>query len=175
MSRALDELDDFLSEFLRIARPMPVVVEPVALAPLLRELVTFLGPEFASRRVAIETDLADGAGSVRADPAQLKRAILNLALNALAATPAGGRVTIKTGRRGGATCIAVRDTGSGIAPDLRPHLFEPFVSGRPGGVGLGLPIASRIVEQHGGRIEVETELGRGSVFTIALPGHVAPR
>ena len=69
----------------------------------------------------------------------------------------------------------MRDTGSGIAPDLVPQLFEPFVVGRPGGVGLGLPIASRIVEQHGGAIEVESEPGRGSVFTVVLPLRAAPR
>jgi two-component system, NtrC family, sensor histidine kinase HydH len=175
MTRALDELDDFLSEFLRLAHPPPVIPETIALAPLLRELVTFLGPEFAARGVALETDLARGADETRADGPQLKRALLNLALNALSATPKGGRVTIETRRREGTTRIAVRDTGSGIAPELRPHLFEPFVVGRPGGVGLGLPIASRIVEQHGGRIEVESTPGRGSVFTVVLPGATAPR
>jgi signal transduction histidine kinase len=175
LTRALDELDDFLSEFLRLAHPPPVVPETIALAPLLRELVTFLAPEFAARGVVLETDLAGGAEQARADAPQLKRAVLNLALNALAATPKGGRVTIETRRREGSARIAVRDNGSGIAPDLVPHLFEPFVVGRPGGVGLGLPIASRIVEQHGGRIEVESELGRGSVFTVVLPARSAPR
>jgi signal transduction histidine kinase len=175
MTRALDELDDFLSEFLRLAHPAPVVPEVIALAPLLRELVTFLAPEFAARGVVLETNLASGAEQARADAPQLKRAVLNLALNALAATPKGGRVTIETRRREDGTRIAVRDTGSGIAPDLVPHLFEPFVIGRPGGVGLGLAIASRIVEQHGGGIEVESELGRGSVFTIVLPARAAPR
>jgi signal transduction histidine kinase len=175
MTRALDELDDFLSEFLRLAHPPPVEPETIALAPLLLELVTFLAPEFAARGVALETDLASGAEQARADAPQLKRAILNLALNALAATPQGGGVTIETREREGSVRIAVRDTGSGIAPDLQPHLFEPFVVGRPGGVGLGLPIASRIVEQHGGRIEVESELGRGSVFTVVLPLRAVPR
>ncbi len=175
MSRSLDELEDFLSEFLRLARPLPVVPEPIGLGGLLRELVTFLEPEFAARGVKIETSLAATAEKARADAAQLKRAVLNLALNALAATPRGGRVAIETSRREGATRIAVRDTGSGIAPGLRPHLFEPFVSGRPGGVGLGLAIAARIVERHGGRIEVDTELGRGSVFTIVLPAVAGSR
>lgn len=175
MTRALDELDDFLSEFLRLAHPPPVVPETIALGALLRELVTFLAPEFAAGGVSLETDLASGAEEVRADAPQLKRAVLNLALNALAATSKGGRVTIETRKREGCLRIAVRDTGSGIAPELVPHLFEPFVVGRPGGVGLGLPIASRIVEQHGGRIEVESERGRGSAFTVVLPLRAAPR
>ena len=175
MTRALDELDDFLSEFLRLAHPPPVVPQPIALAPLLRELVTFLAPEFAARGVVLETDLASAADDALADAPQLKRAVLNLALNALAATHEGGRVAIETCRREGSTRIAVRDDGSGIAPELLPHLFEPFVVGRAGGVGLGLPIAFRIVEQHGGRIEVESEPGRGSVFTVVLPGRASPR
>ncbi len=175
MTRALEELDDFLSEFLRLAHPPPVVPEATALAPMLRELATFLEPEFAARGVTLETDLAGERDALRADVSQLKRAVLNLALNALAATPKGGRVAIETRRGEGATRITVRDTGIGIAPELVPHLFEPFVVGRPGGVGLGLPIASRIVEQHGGRIEVESQSGRGSEFTIVLPQTPQPR
>ncbi len=175
MTRALDELDDFLSEFLRLAHPPPVVPRPIALAPLLRELATFLAPEFAARGVALLTDLAGDADALTADGPQLKRAILNLALNALAATREGGRVTLETRRSEGATRIAVRDDGSGIAPELRSQLFQPFVVGRPGGVGLGLPIAARIVEQHGGWIEVVSEPGRGSVFTVVLPQRSEPR
>jgi signal transduction histidine kinase len=175
MTRALDELDDFLSEFLRLAHPPPVVPEPIALGPLLRELATFLAPEFAARGVALETELGSGAEQAYADAVQLKRAVLNLVLNALAATPKGGRVRIETREREDGTRIAVRDNGSGITPELAPRLFEPFVFGRPGGVGLGLPIASRIVEQHGGRIELESELGKGSVFTIVLPARDASR
>jgi two-component system sensor histidine kinase HydH len=169
MTLALGELDDFVSEFLRFAHPPHPTLERVALRSLIGELAAFLRPECAAREVDLVTTLAAEPALIECDALQLKSVLLNLVLNALHATPAGGRITIETARREGAAAIAVRDTGEGIAPDLRPRLFEPFVSGRPGGTGLGLSIARRIVEGHGGRIEVETSAGHGSTFTVVLP------
>jgi len=168
MVRAVSELDDFLTDFLRLARPARLAREPIPLHPLITELAAFLAPEFAARGVSLLTELAQDASSVNADRPQLRRALLNLALNALQATPAGGRVIIGTARRAGSVGLSVRDTGQGVPLDLQPRLFEPFVSGRPGGTGLGLAIAQRAVEQHGGTIEVESGPG-GSAFTIVLP------
>jgi signal transduction histidine kinase len=168
MARAVSELDDFLTDFLRLAHPAQLLREPLDLRPLITELASFLTPEFAARGVALVTELAEGVDRASADRPQLRRALLNLVLNALQATPPGGRVTIRADRRPDAVSLTVRDTGAGVPAELRARLFEPFVSGRPGGTGLGLAIAQRAVEQHGGTIELDSGPA-GSAFTIVLP------
>ncbi|MCU0242106.1 MAG: ATP-binding protein [Vicinamibacteria bacterium] len=171
MDRTLIELDGFLSEFLLYVHPPAMALAQVALAPLVQSLATFLAPEFALRQVALVTDLAQAPEFITADAFHLKRALLNLTLNALAASNAGSTVTISAvAAPDGGARIAVRDLGSGIPAALRPRLFEPFASAHSGSAGLGLPIAQRIIDAHGGRVEVETYAGRGSVFTVILPG-----
>ena len=109
-----------------------------------------------------------GPGTVLADGFQLKHAILNLVLNALQSTPAGGSISIESKGEAGRLEIAVRDTGEGIAPDLLGRVFDAFFTTREGGTGLGLPIARRIVEGHGGRLEVASRPGEGTTATLSL-------
>ena len=111
------------------------------------------------------------------DPAQIEQVLLALIMNAIDAMPRGGNLWIETQLNHDETeiSIQVRDDGSGIAPDVLPQIFEPFMttkeSGR--GVGLGLAISRGIVERHHGRIEVESELGQGTTFTVTLPVRAA--
>ena len=99
----------------------------------------------------------------------------NLVTNALRYTPSGGRIVLSARRQGGAVALAVADTGAGIAPDALPHVFDRFYRSDParsqqdGESGLGLAIAKSITEAHGGKIEVQSELGRGTTFTVLLP------
>jgi signal transduction histidine kinase len=99
----------------------------------------------------------------------------NLVTNALRYTPSCGRITLSAHRQGNAVALAVQDTGAGIAPDALPHVFDRFYRGDParnqqdGESGLGLAIAKSITEAHGGKIEVQSELGRGTTFTVLLP------
>ena len=99
----------------------------------------------------------------------------NLVINALRYTPSGGRIALSARRQGGAVALAVADTGAGIALEALPHVFDRFYRGasarsqQDGESGLGLAIAKSITEAHGGRIEVESELGRGTTFTVLLP------
>ena len=130
---------------------------------------------------------------VRGDAERLRQLVVNLLLNGLRFTPPGGRVTVRCRRDRGQAVVAVADTGVGIAPEDLPHIFERFYRADPargragsasgsldrdrtigGGAGLGLPIARWIAEAHGGSITVQSEPGKGSVFTVRLP-LAAPR
>jgi two-component system sensor histidine kinase BaeS len=112
---------------------------------------------------------------ISADPERMMQVLGNLVTNALRYTPSGGQVTLSAQRHGDAIALAVGDTGAGIAPDALPHVFDRFYRGDParnqqdGESGLGLAIAKSITEAEGGRIEVESELGRGTTFTVLLP------
>ena len=173
IARELRHLDDFVSEFLRYARPSRPRLETVAVRPLLADLATFIAAECSSRGVTLSLSLARGPRSVVADAAQLKHALLNLLLNALQATPAGGRVRVSTAGDRGLLEIAVRDSGEGIAQDAIARVFDAFYSTREGGTGLGLPIARRIAAAHHGSLVLRSRSGRGTTAVLSLPVNAA--
>ena len=165
----LRSLDHFVTEFLRFARPPQPTLKPVAVRPLLADLVTFIGPECARKGVSLSLAGDGGPEFVLADGFQLKHAVLNLVLNALQATSSGGSIAIETGGDAERLEIAVRDSGEGIAEEALGRVFEAFFTTREGGTGLGLPIARRIVESHGGTLTVESREREGTVARISLP------
>ncbi len=118
------------------------------------------------------TELAADLPDVNGDPTQLGQVVLNLLQNGLHALPDGvGTLTVRTSKQGNRCVLEVEDTGTGIEAEHLPHIFEPsFTTKPPGqGTGLGLSIAYRIVEEHGGTLEVRTTVGRGSTFLMYLP------
>ncbi|HEX9186302.1 MAG TPA: ATP-binding protein [Vicinamibacteria bacterium] len=165
----LRSLDNFVTEFLRFARPPRPALEPVAVRPLLANLVTFIGPECARKRVSLALTVGGGPETVSADPFQLKHAVLNLVLNALQATPPGGAIAIETGGDDRALEVRVRDSGEGMSEGVLPRAFDAFFTTREGGTGLGLPIARRIVEAHGGTLDLQSREGEGTLATLSLP------
>ena len=164
----IKRLDDFVSEFLRFARPPRLNVENVALRPLLTDLAAFMTPECSKKGVALELDLR-GPDTGRVDGFQLKQALLNLVLNALQATAAGGHVVIRSAGDEERLVIAVSDDGAGMTPETLEKCFTPFFTTREEGTGLGLPLVRRIVEQHAGSVDVSTVLGRGTTVTLSFP------
>lgn len=142
--------------------------QTLQLQPFLHSIVDRYGTLFWGNGVALELE-SDDQGSVYADPDRLSQIIINLLGNALKATGAGGRVLIKTGKRAGSSFVEIDDTGCGIKEDELPFIFERFYRGAQGGLGLGLTIVRELVEAHGGRIEVTSEVGKGSSFTVYLP------
>jgi len=123
--------------------------------------------------IELQLKLAEDLPRVSCDPAQIEQVLLALIMNAIDAMPRGGNLWLETqlSHDGTGIEIRVRDDGAGIAPDVLPQIFEPFMTTKENGrgVGLGLAISRGIVERHNGRIEVESELGRGTAFTITLP------
>jgi signal transduction histidine kinase len=169
IANELASLDNFVSEFLRFARPPRLRMEAVQVKALLADLATFVGPEFGKKNIKLALVLDRGPSSVTGDSFQLKNAVLNLLLNALQATPAGGLVTVETGQEGDSLSIDVRDNGEGIAPDKLERVFDVFFTMREGGTGLGLPIARRIVEEHGGALTLASRPDVGTTARILLP------
>ena len=166
----LRSLDDFVTEFLRFARPPRPRFERVAVRPLLEGLVAFIGPECARKGVSLSLASDGGPEEVVADGFQLKHAVLNLVLNGLQATPSGGAIVVASGGDARRLAIEVRDTGEGMGPAVLSRVFDAFFTTREGGTGLGLPIARRIAEAHGGTVLLRSREDEGTVATLVLPG-----
>ncbi len=177
----VNRLNKIVSQFLDYARPYRGEQRPLEVADVLKKTLSLLPKEpQESGAVEIVTSFADKMPPVRADAEQLLQVFLNLSLNAVQAIPAGGgsgKVLISTAlrratRRGAAAAfleVRFRDTGVGIpAGDLK-NLFIPFFTTKEKGTGLGLPISQRIIENHGGTIEVRSQPGEGATFTVLLP------
>jgi signal transduction histidine kinase len=126
---------------------------------------------FEEHKIAVERRLAAGLPAVRASRDQMKQVFLNLLLNAVEAMPSGGKLKVQTWQENGSARIAIGDTGCGIPPENLPKIFDTFYTTKRAvhGVGLGLSVCYNIVHQHGGTIAVESEVGKGSTFTVRLP------
>jgi len=151
--------------------------EPVQLNLLVGYMQTYIQPLADAKKIAITVQPTPDLPRVRADQYQLYRAIQEVVENALEYTPESGSVTLSTFQRDSYGVIEVQDTGVGIAPERLPHLFERFyhfslTTSAPDKLGLGLPIAKKIIDKHGGMIDVVSTPGKGSVFTIAIPLYV---
>jgi signal transduction histidine kinase len=118
--------------------------------------------------IEVDLELTD-IGKILVDPTKIRRAINNLVKNAYEAMPEGGILTVRLNEQGDVVKIEIVDTGIGIPKKIQENLYQPFGSNKPGGSGLGLPSAKRIIESHGGRIDYETKLDKGTVFIITLP------
>jgi two-component system, NtrC family, sensor histidine kinase HydH len=173
----VDRLNRIVSQFLDYARPYRGEQSPLDVNDVVRKTINLLEKERSGARVEILLNLLEGLPPVRADAQQLRQVFLNLAINAFDAMAQGGRLQVSTGlrrsTRRGATAafleVRFRDDGVGIPPaDLR-NLFIPFFTTKEKGTGLGLPISQRIIENHGGTIEVRSQAGAGSTFTVLLP------
>jgi signal transduction histidine kinase len=169
-------LVDIANDFLRFARIHAVETKPTDLGKLIEEMIDFFSPTARNASIEIKSFVAADWPPVPLDRELFKQALLNLMLNAEQAMPGGGEITIQAAlesevggqKPGRAICLSLIDTGKGMSPDVAARIFEPFFSTRPGGTGLGLPTTRRIIEAHGGSIDVQSELGRGTKFTIRL-------
>jgi len=162
-------LVDVSNDFLRFARIKDLKLEPIDLAEIVDEMVDFFGPIARGSGIEIKLYLPGDLPRVQLDRELFKQALLNLMLNAQQAMPEGGTLTIQGEGRPDEVCLSLIDTGQGMAPEVLEKVFRPFFSTKPGGSGLGLATTRKIVQAHGGHIEVQSEVGRGTKFTIHLP------
>jgi two-component system, NtrC family, sensor histidine kinase KinB len=146
----------------------------VDLAGVIRAVMNSFALQAEQKGVVLKSSIADATSQVQADPVKLPWVVSNLIGNALRYTPGGGTITISSTTDGDTVRLQVRDTGPGVAPEIRDHMFERYAQwsgngSEPGSAGLGLAIAKEIVEAHGGRIFVESTVGEGTCFTVELP------
>lgn len=164
----IQRLEHILRDFLQFARPAPLTLNPVSMNELLSRVTALMGQDAEKRGVKLTYAPTD-SGTVPGDGDQLKQVLMNLTLNALDAAGPGGRVAVTTSADSEFLHVCVDDSGKGVDPALRDRLFEPFFTTKAQGSGLGLPISSAIVSQHGGRIEIgQAPLG-GARFEVLLP------
>jgi signal transduction histidine kinase len=184
MQAEVGRLNAIVDRFLSLARPSRLTLAEEPLAPVLEKLSTLLSSQASAQKIRIAPDLALEGVRVRMDRQQLTTAFMNLLLNAIQAMPDGGTLTLRGklisdfGSRisdsafrnpHSAIRIEVADTGSGIAPEHLDRIFEPYFTTKEGGTGLGLALAHKIIQEHGGRLDVESRVGLGAVFTVTLP------
>jgi two-component system sensor histidine kinase BaeS len=150
------------------ASSVTVEKQPVELKPFLNHIAERFSSLSRDKGVSIELECADTI-MINADPEKLSQVVINLLSNALKATEAGGYVWVKAGRSASEVFMEVKDTGIGIKQEDLPFIFERFYKVSEGGLGLGLTIVKELVEAHGGRIEVKSEFGKGSAFTVFIP------
>jgi len=153
------------------ARETPFVKAPLNVNDLVRQTTQLLGKREAFQQVNIVEALAENLPLIEGDRHQLQQVLMNLALNACEAMPDGGTLLLGTAAKDNQVIIEVTDTGCGIKPEHLDHIFEPFFTTKPvgKGTGLGLSVSVGIIQQHGGTLEVESSVGKGTTFTITLP------
>ena len=169
---------EMISNLMLFAHPPPLKPEGVELAPIIQRVIMELTEAASAQQVQLRTQLPSEPLHLYADPEHLAVAIRSLAFNAMEALAPGGQVRILASLAGDEVEIRVEDDGPGIPPDVAPHIFDPFYSGREAGRGLGLGLSKcwRIVTLHGGRIECHAEVGdwrtTGATFVVRLPQRI---
>ena len=169
LDKEIDRLDAVVKRFLDFSRPMDVRFESTQLADMLKDVLETARPQLKKSGVQVAQLLPIDVPQVYVDRDLLKQAVLNLVLNALEAMPNGGQLRVVLSRRGEMAEISVGDTGKGIPPENRQKVFQLFFTTRPGGSGIGLASAFRIVQLLNGSIDFTSEVGRGTTFRIELP------
>jgi len=169
MQRECQRLQDLLDDFLNFTKVRRLKLAPTQLNQEIEGTLELFAADADSGKVELVTYLDPDLPSVQLDSESFRSALLNLLINAKQAMPDGGQIVVRTTTSGGNVVLHLIDNGCGIDDQTAPHMFEAFYSTKPGGSGLGLPLTGKIIEAHGGRIHVQSEVGQGTQFTIELP------
>jgi signal transduction histidine kinase len=179
ISAEISRLEHIVQDVLRFARPSDPKLETIAAETVIREVQGLMSPDLESRGLQLVVE-SNPELLIRADRGHLKQVLINLVRNAAEACDGAGTVTLRTraasaplgGRETDAVILEVADQGKGIPPEVEKRLFDPFFSTKETGTGLGLPIAARIVERHGGMLQYQTRPGHGTTFGVVLPREI---
>lgn len=167
--RETARLRDILDDFLRYAGRIELDCKPVELNRMCEDLVDFFMPQAQLQKVQLRLRRSPDDVVVRVDERLIKQAVLNLMLNGVQAMPNGGELILSVGSAGAEATVDVIDTGTGIPKQALDKIFQAYYSKKIGGTGLGLAMTRRIIDEHHGRVTVDSEEGRGTRFTLHLP------
>lgn len=169
IKKEVRRLERLLNDFLAFARPLNPSLNPCSVPGLLDSLASLVAGEAGAKQVAVRTEAPDDLPFAETDEGLLRTALLNLVLNGVQSSRAGGEVTLLASEQGSRIVIEVSDDGEGIPEDKREEIFQIFFTTKVGGTGLGLPIARRIVEGLGGTLELVEKEGQGACFRVSVP------
>ncbi len=167
----INQVESVIKDLLEVARPGELIRVEAHVNTVVQDALQQLAAQFTHRRIVVATTLASDLPALRLDTSRMKQALLNVLVNASEALPTGGQIAVSTGRTPpGGIAIGICDDGVGVEAAVLDRVFDPFVSTKPDGVGLGLVNAKAIVERHGGTIQLTPRQPRGVCVTITLPG-----
>ncbi len=165
----VNRLDTVINQFLKAIRPTEAQLKRVALKDIIKKTLSFMKHEVEDRRIAVECEWPADVPAILGDPTQLQQAFYNIISNAIQAMQDGGTLNIRLAPKADAIVVTFADTGKGIAAEQLSDVFNPYFTTRKDGTGLGLVIVERIIREHGAELGVESDVGRGTVFTIRFP------
>jgi PAS domain S-box-containing protein len=169
MVDTINHLTGTADQVLDFARPIRLNPRPADLNLVVTDVLQLLRPQIEAGRIEPRTELDAACGRVVLDEPSMRSAVMNLALNAVQAMPGGGTLTVRTEARDGAVDLEIRDEGAGMSEEQVGNIFEPFFTTKSQGLGLGMPFAQRVVEQHGGTVSIESRPGAGTTVRVRLP------
>jgi signal transduction histidine kinase len=165
----ISRLERIVRDFLQFARPSEPELISIPIQRILEEVYELLKPQLKKSAIELKLERSEPVW-VRADTQQIKQVLINLIQNSADSIGREGVITLRARNgSGGLAIMDVIDNGKGIPPEVQQRLFDPFFTTKDGGTGLGLPIASRIVEKHGGELRYQTQLNHGTIFSVVLP------
>ena len=168
IKQEIQRLNKLVEEFLDYGKPLRLNLLRTDVGKLLEEIIELIGAKAAAEKIKIIKD-CNFLPSLNIDTDLIKTCVFNVVLNAFQAMPDGGALTIKTEPAEGMLSIIISDTGKGIPEDELPKVFEPFYTTKRNGLGLGLAMTKRVVEEHGGKVNIHSIAGDGSTVVITLP------
>jgi len=165
----INHLNNTTEQILNFARPLKLTPLPVDLNKVIADVIQLLDSQISANRIEVQFELCNSSLGCMLDEASIRAALLNLVLNAVQSMPGGGRLSVTSGSAEDKIWLRIVDSGAGIPKEQVHHIFEPFNTTKSRGLGLGMPYAQKVIEQHQGTISVESQLGEGTQVRVELP------
>jgi signal transduction histidine kinase len=169
MVATINNLADTVNQVMDFARPINLRPRPADLNRVVADVVQLLRPQMEAGRIEPRLELDEGCGRVALDEPSMQSALMNLALNAVQAMHGGGVLTVRTRAGEGFVELEISDEGTGMSAEQLENVFEPFFTTKGKGLGLGMPYARKVVEQHRGSVSIESSPGAGTTVRVTLP------
>jgi two-component system sensor histidine kinase HydH len=169
MIQETERLNRVISQLIEFARPLELKKEKVQFVELVQHTIKLIAADAQKNKISVELDVDADLPEVAVDPDKIKQVLLNIFLNSLAALKEGGKLTIEFAPMADNVAVIISDTGIGIEKTDLPSIYDPYFTSKPAGTGLGLAIVQKIMEAHGGRINVESIVGKGTKVSLYFP------